>query len=588
MIKLKQKQRTIASCAYISILLATHAFSVIEAGNADRCLQASGAYSCPNCGGKEVSDCLDCAGFHNTDTKYGMCFKRKLYNNYDTSGNPNEQYHYLLNDIFGAIVWFFAAGIATACGVGGGGIYVPLGIILLRFAPKPSSGLSQASIFGASLGGLILNIRNKHPNTKIRADGGRHESGSEDNEYIRSGGKFYSRPRIDYDMALFLAPMEMAGAVLGVLIQKVLPNWLYLMLSAVILGFTSYKTFLKFLSAYKIEKEKRSTKKLEEMATTFTSPAQAQGSPKASLPASNPASPEHSAQDATPIVTDGEITEAERGPTTFEFKELKQEEGQQSGETAKDIEKKLAFLELDSRQYPREKLVSFVVLWIGLFILTFLKGGKGVESVLGIYCDSPWYFVLIASQFIWTLGFAMVFGLKLVRMQEERNLVNYPYLPKDVRWDSKKLRFYAAFTFGAGIVAGLIGIGGGMVLGPLMLVMGINPIVSSATTATMIVLTSSSVAVLFIISGLVPLDYAIFFFCVCLSGAYVGKRFIDGYVRKSGMTSILIFILASIIGFSTIGCIIIVILQLSEKSWCFDGLQPFCVLHHTSESCGSS
>jgi len=129
MIKLKQKQRTVASCAYISILLATHAFSVIEAGNADRCLQASGAYSCPNCGGKEVSDCLDCAGFHNTDTKYGMCFKRKLYNNYDTSGDPNEQYHYLLNDIFGAIVWFFAAGIATACGVGGGGIYVPLGII---------------------------------------------------------------------------------------------------------------------------------------------------------------------------------------------------------------------------------------------------------------------------------------------------------------------------------------------------------------------------------------------------------------------------------------------------------------------------
>jgi uncharacterized membrane protein YfcA len=38
-------------------------------------------------------------------------------------------------------------------------------------------------------------------------------------------------------------------------------------------------------------------------------------------------------------------------------------------------------------------------------------------------------------------------------------------------WDYSKLRFYAFSTFLAGVVlAGLIGIGGGMVLGPLMLV----------------------------------------------------------------------------------------------------------------------
>ena len=53
-----------------------------------------------------------------------------------------------------------------------------------------------------------------------------------------------------------------------------------------------------------------------------------------------------------------------------------------------------------------------------------------------------------------------------------------------------------------------------MVLGPLMLVMGIHPRVSSATTATMIVLTSSTVAVLYVTAGLVPWEYALTFFCI--------------------------------------------------------------------------
>ena len=164
---------------------------------------------------------------------------------------------------------------------------MPLGIILLRFSSKPASGLSQASIFGASLGGLILNIRGKHPDKKIRDTvGNRREGFNEDKLriipygegmtpaelkrdeklYLASSGerRFYTRPLIDYDMALFLAPMEMAGAVMGVIIQKLMPNWLFLSLAGLILGATSVKTFQKFFSAYKKEKNARNERRLAE------------------------------------------------------------------------------------------------------------------------------------------------------------------------------------------------------------------------------------------------------------------------------------------------------------------------------------
>ena len=54
-------------------------------------------------------------------------------------------------------------------------------------------------------------------------------------------------------------------------------------------------------------------------------------------------------------------------------------------------------LERDARQYPAEKLLVFCVLWAGLTLLTFLKGGKGVDSIVGITCEDVWYGVLIAA-----------------------------------------------------------------------------------------------------------------------------------------------------------------------------------------------
>merc|ERR1712176_664569 len=163
-----------------------------------------------------------------------------------------------------------------------------------------------------------------------------------------------------------------------------------------------------------------------------------------------------------------------------------------------------------------------------------MKGGKGVGSLVGIDCTSPWYYVLIGCQFAWTFGFAIFYALKLMRETQGKKSVAYPFHAQDVLWDFQKTRFYSFFTFVAGIVAGLIGIGGGMVLGPLMLVMGIYPRVSTATTATMIVLTSSSVAILYVTSGLVPWQYAVTFFCTCFTGALVGKTKIDAHVEKTG------------------------------------------------------
>ena len=227
-------------------------------------------------------------------------------------------------------------------------------------------------------------------------------------------------------------------------------------------------------------------------------------------------------------------------------------------------------------QFPARKAALLLVLWLGCSLTTFLKGGNGFPSIIGLTCDQPAYAAVAAIQFCWLLLFALWNGFELVKERERREMVNYPFLPGDIRWSNKNLFYYSLTTLCAGVVAGLIGIGGGVCLGPILLHWGLNPRVSTATTVTMIVITSSTVAFLYVIIGLVPLGYALFYSVICLLGSLVGKIQIDAYVKRHKRSSLLILILACIISLASVGVATNMIIGLESQSWCLDGFKALC------------
>lgn len=84
-------------------------------------------------------------------------------------------------------------------------------------------------------------------------------------------------------------------------------------------------------------------------------------------------------------------------------------------------------------------------------------------------------------------------------------------------------------------------------VGPILLELGFLPQVSSALTATNVLMSSSTVSMLVLMSGVVPIDEALFFACVCFCGAYFGKNFLGKLIKKLGKTSVIIFILGGVI-----------------------------------------
>eukprot|EP00298_Acanthocystis_sp_HF-20_P010055 c18644_g1_i3.p2 GENE.c18644_g1_i3~~c18644_g1_i3.p2 ORF type:complete len:121 (+),score=47.14 c18644_g1_i3:421-783(+) len=91
-----------------------------------------------------------------------------------------------------------------------------------------------------------------------------------------------------------------------------------------------------------------------------------------------------------------------------------------------------------------------------------------------------------------------------------------------------------------------------MVKGPLMLHMGVNPEVSAATSGFMIFFTSSATTMQFMILGMLRWDYTMWYGAIGLLGGYLGKKIVEVLIKKYARPSIVIFILALIIGASCV------------------------------------
>merc|ERR1712176_1472456 len=106
------------------------------------------------------------------------------------------------------------------------------------------------------------------------------------------------------------------------------------------------------------------------------------------------------------------------------------------------------------------------------------------------------------------------------------------YVESDIQWDHSATIIYPSICCLAGFFAGMFGVGGGIVKGPLMLAMGVHPGVSSATSACMILFTSFTATTSFVVFGLLLKDYAIVCFVIGFVATFGGQVLL-GYLMGS-------------------------------------------------------
>ncbi|KAJ8431607.1 hypothetical protein Cgig2_025649 [Carnegiea gigantea] len=130
-------------------------------------------------------------------------------------------------------------------------------------------------------------------------------------------------------------------------------------------------------------------------------------------------------------------------------------------------------------------------------------------------------------------------------------------------WKVHQILFYCFCGIVAGMVGGLLGLGGGFILGPLFLELGIPPQAyilylqclshtPSATSTFSMVFSSSMSVVQYYILKRFPVPYATYFLLVATLAAFVGQHVVRKLIAMLGRASIIVFILATIIFTSAI------------------------------------
>ncbi|CAN6716206.1 unnamed protein product [Malus baccata var. baccata] len=228
-------------------------------------------------------------------------------------------------------------------------------------------------------------------------------------------------PIIDYDLALLFQPMLMLGITLGVALSVVFPYWLITVLIIILFLGTSSRSCFKGAEMWK---EETILKK------------------------------EYARQREATVNSRGELL------IDAQYESLLPRE-----------EKSMMQILMFNLRW--ERVLVLVALWVLFLLLQILKND--------VTACSTWYWVLFCLQFPIALG---VFGYESVKLCKEykkrMSTGNTESICEaSIAWTPIHIAFCALCGILGGTVGGLLGSGGGFVLGPLLLEIGVIPQVST-------------------------------------------------------------------------------------------------------------
>jgi len=396
----------------------------------------------------------------------------------------------LVNVVFGVLLITFGAAGAAGGGIGGGGLYVPLLIIVIGFDTKEAVAISQGCIVGAALAHLILNAPKKHPLLDI--------------------------PVIDYAALLVLEPMLLTGALFGVMFNGMLPSVVILLILIFVLSLGVYKTGKRALKITRSEKDQSKTDLVGNDQVT------------------------QNVEMVSAAIDDVETA----GADSTAVATVKESESESEEVVATSV--------MAWEWVEWKKLGTVSLLWLVLSIGVIIRGSTpGDSSLVGIpFCSIGFWGVYAAIPVV-QMSFSAFFGYSEIHRTDindsvalqrssSKALLDYA----EVVWNWANVARYMIYAFVCGLLAGCLGIGGGLVLSPLLLELGFYPAVASGISGMAVLVTSTSALFAYGLADRVYWQFVIVLMPLTFISTMIGKVLIDRYAERNNKQSAIIWSVA--------------------------------------------
>mmetsp|Transcript_107856 Transcript_107856/g.300740 ORF Transcript_107856/g.300740 Transcript_107856/m.300740 type:complete len:506 (-) Transcript_107856:105-1622(-) len=379
--------------------------------------------------------------------------------------------------------------LCSAGGIGGGGIYVSVLMVAGQLSPRDAVPLSKAIVFFGSLSSLALNV-------------GRTLTGT-------SGT---SRTIIDYNICRLVVPAALIGTLFGVVINRNAPDMaIVLMLCSVLVGMTAMVLWTTYTQYCEEERQLRAT------AAGVAAERSAAGDAER---AAEDAKGTGARTEAAPGAS-GDAEAALQGAGPAEDKEkLRKDCGPQpvdrylgagmlavvvvSGVVRHHASACLWELQQGSSAARRDAACRHPM-------LTFLVGNR-LEGLMGDPSGAGWAMLL-------TLAVPITVCLVVMAFSSRACVVNDSWSPLEVA----KYELMGVLT---GCLAGLVGIGGGLIFSPFFLCMGVEPAIAVATSSTCVIFTSSSTTLQYLFTDRIITSLTVAYGFVNLLASYWGTVFV--------------------------------------------------------------
>lgn len=218
-----------------------------------------------------------------------------------------------------------------------------------------------------------------------------------------------------------------------------------------------------------------------------------------------------------------------------------------------------ALFEHDRRCFYWENWLVLLVLTAYVLMYTLIK-----NRVINIFdkCDVGWW-VWTALPIVVIPILQSSFSAYMACWRELRKKAGYVYAEFELSFSTKLKALLSCIALGTGVVASLVGVGGGMVFGPVLFKLQMMPTESSATTGFMLFFTGLSGTLQYLVNESVHWEFLVWFTVTGIIGGLIGEVALKDAVTKSGRSSIIVFILCFIILVATVILVTLSVLEIT-------------------------
>ena len=410
---------------------------------------------------------------------------------------------YSAMEVVGLVIVTLLVTITNTGGVGAGTVIVPTLMVFLKFIVTDAIPHARITVMCGSLITFVMVGL-----ARSRSDKSKFET--------------------SYNLAATMSPLLLAGSQIGVMLS----GWLPSTITGAILG--SYLLISLVQTFRRAVKEIGREKRLDKPTSEYK--------PFATQISSNNIVPATTLEDESDLLAIPKRYN-NQAPDKPKISKL-QLELDTSNKTQKSKKKMII-----------ENVHNFMMIILAMCVIvisTLLRGGRGVESMIGIKgCSLSSWLVLCASQIILAvISYISYRTNATVFTPEDVGISPHSRIPRE---HHHKIRFQLILaSYVVGILAGLLGIGGGLVIGLYMMTMGLSMQSTTAFSNFIVLISSIATTLQFAVLGDIQLHNSYQFVVIALVGSFLGNYVFRPLLRKINKTSVVVWLVFGVLCIATV------------------------------------